>query len=270
MTATPTPSHIPPCRRMGRQCHALDATLRVSGIEDGLATGDHEATWLLGHTEHISFRKLWHDAEDLYADATLHVPCRFYREDGLGGATCRAHGFAGPAPRRPQPRNLPRQLGGDRFTVVEQGKLRPLTLSHPPRSLHVLAGGGHSNPCDGAPCKTSDHRRGAACCRDLQVEVMCTRRQVRLESLIRSRKSPYLCKIERGGDYSIDVEMISACGYLEPGGVACTLHGRKRPDGRGAKPDLCFDWPPKGKGLHPGCVFGPKRRRRPPASRASR
>ena len=55
---------------------------------------------------------------------------------------------------------------------------------------------------------------------------MCTRKQVLLEALVRHRKSPYLCKVEREGDFSIDVEMISACGYLEAGGVACTLHGR--------------------------------------------
>jgi hypothetical protein len=84
---------------------------------------------------------------------------------------------------------------------------------------------------------------------------MCTKRQKLLEALVRHRKSPYLCKVEREGDFSLCVEMISACGYLEAGGVACTLHGRKRRDGRTAKPDLCFDWPPKGEGLHPGCVF---------------
>ena len=57
-------------------------------------------------------------------------------------------------------------------------------------------------------------------------------------------------------------EMISACGYLADDGVACSLHGRVRSDGRPAKPDLCSEWPPKDKGLHPGCVFAPKRRSR--------
>ena len=73
------------------------------------------------------------------------------------------------------------------------------------------------NPCATAPCRTADNTRKAACCRDLQVEIMCTRAQRRLEALVRSRRSPYLCKIERAGDYSLDVEMISACGYLEAG-----------------------------------------------------
>ena len=81
--------------------------------------------------------------------------------------------------------------------------------------------------------------------------------QRRLEALVRSRRSPYLCKIEREGDFSIEAEMISACGYLGGDGVACTLHGRHRADGRTAKPDLCFEWPPKNQGLHPGCVFAP-------------
>jgi hypothetical protein len=58
------------------------------------------------------------------------------------------------------------------------------------------------------------------------------------------------------------VEMISACGYLAEDGVACSLHGRLRADGRPAKPDLCTEWPPKNRGLHPGCVFGPRRRRK--------
>jgi hypothetical protein len=38
-------------------------------------------------------------------------------------------------------------------------------------------------------------------------------------------------------------------------GVNCGLHGRKRPDGRPAKPDLCSEWPEKGDLMHPGCVF---------------
>jgi hypothetical protein len=132
-------------------------------------------------------------------------------------------------------------------------------LPSAPRALPVLA---QPNPCAGAPCRTSDHRRGAACCRDLQIEIMCTRNETWLEALVRSRRSPYLCKVSRPGDFSLEAEVISACGFLDDDGVGCTLHGRSRPDGRPAKPDLCSDWPPKNRGLHPGCVFAPKRRRR--------
>jgi hypothetical protein len=97
-----------------------------------------------------------------------------------------------------------------------------------------------TNPCLGAPCRTADHTRGAACCRDLQIEIMCTREETRLEALVRARQSPYLCKTERNEADSIEAEMISACGTLARTGVVSQLHGRVREDGgRPAKPDLC-------------------------------
>lgn len=237
-------------------------TLRIGEFEDGPASLDHEATWLLGHTERITFLELWDADGDLYVDAVLHVACKYLQLDGAR-ARCRAHGFEGPVPRGTPRRPRAVQLGGDRFVVVEQGRTTARRLPFPPRSLPVLEAApspAEENPCASAPCRTSDHVRKAACCRDLQVEIMCTRAQRRLEALVRSRRSPYLCKIERGGDYSLDVEMISACAYLGDDGVACSLHGRHRPDGRTAKPDLCFEWPPKNRGLHPGCVFRGRRR----------
>jgi hypothetical protein len=139
---------------------------------------------------------------------------------------------------------------------VDGMRLVSRTLPPRPRALPVMA---QDNPCAGAPCRTADHARGAACCRDLQIEIMCTRRQRRLEALVRARKPPYLCKVTRPGAFSLEAEMVSACGYLGADGISCTLHGRTRADGRPAKPDLCSDWPAKGKGLHPGCVFGPRR-----------
>jgi hypothetical protein len=84
---------------------------------------------------------------------------------------------------------------------------------------------------------------------------MCTKRQRKLEALVRSRRSPYLCKVERCGDYSIEAEMISACAYLDDDGIGCSLHNRRRSDGRPAKPDLCSEWPERKRDLHPGCVF---------------
>jgi len=253
-----------PCRKLGSQCRALRVTLRVGSLEEGDTSLDHEATWLLGHTERITFGDLWWGEGDLYVEAVLHVPCRHLSRDGET-EECRLFGYRG-VPRRPPRRQpQPRRLGGNRFRMVDSKRV--VTRSLPPapaprRALPVLAS---ENPCASAPCRTSDHRRGAACCRDLQVEIMCTRGDRRLEALVRSRRSPYLCKIERGGDFSLDVEMISACGYLEDDGVACSLHGKVRSDGRPAKPDLCTEWPPKNRGLHPGCVFGPRRRRRRPS-----
>ncbi len=257
------PSAVPPCRSLGAQCRSLRVTLRVGEFEEGITSLDHEATWLLGHTGKITFHELWDAENDLYVEATLHLPCR-YLELADGQAHCRAHGFSGRAPRAPAVTDQPLQLGGDRFVVVHRATNAVRTLPFPPRSLPVLErssnGAADENPCATARCRTADNTMKAACCRDLQIEIMCTRRQKRLEALVRSRRSPYLCKVDREGDYSIEAEMISACGYLGEDGVACTLHGRQRADGRPAKPDLCSEWPPKNQGLHPGCVF--KRRRR--------
>src|SRR5687768_7537783 len=255
----PIVTSAPPCLRLGRQCTELRVTLRIGSLEDGTESLDHEATWLLGHTQHITFLELWQGEGDLYTEAVLHVPCRFLRREG-SAASCKAFGYSGTlAP--PRRRRQLRQLGGDDFRVVEKRRMVERRLPAPPPAPRALPVVGGANPCAGAPCRTADNRHGAACCRDLQVEIMCTKRQAWLEALVRSRQSPYLCKIERGGDYSLDVEMISACGYLEQGSVNCSLHGRKRRDGRTAKPDLCFEWPPKRQTLHPGCVFIRKRTR---------
>lgn len=254
------PSNVPSCTRLGRQCRSIPVTLRIGELEGGDPL-DHEATWLLGHTQRITFTSVWAGDGDLFAEAVIHVPCRYLKTDG-SRATCAVYGFEGRAPRERRPEQ-PRRLGGNRFNVVERQRVVPRTLPYPARSLPVIATPApeSGNPCAGARCETADHTRGAACCRDLQVEIMCTRREKKLESLVRSRQSPYLCKVSRAGDYSIEAEIISACDYLEPGGVNCTLHGRERADGRTAKPTLCFEWPPKRKTLHPGCVFGPRRRR---------
>ncbi len=248
---------VPPCRALGSQCRSLPVTLRVGPLEDGTASLDHEATWLIGHTQQISFSEIWEDEGELYVEATLHVPCRYLRREGVT-AQCTAHGFEGALPRGANHSEQQRQIGRDRFLIVENRRWAVRKLQRPARSLPVLEA---QNPCALAPCRTADNNRGAACCRDLQIEIMCTRRQRRLEALVRSRRSPYLCKVERAGDFSIEAEIISACGFLDEDGIACSLHGRSRADGRPAKPDLCSEWPGKNKGLHPGCVFAPRSRR---------
>jgi Fe-S-cluster containining protein len=259
MTASLLPTDTrPPCRSMGSQCHRLRVILRVATLDAGPRSGDHEATWLMGHTGRITFLSdLWEDEDDLYVSAELHIPCRFLSEAG-GIAECGAYGYTGKAAEPVSRVPAPRRLGGDRFRIVERGRLASRELRTPPpppRSLPVRM---ETNPCVGAPCRTADNQRGAACCRDLQVEIMCTTRERRLESLIRARKRPYLCKVEREGKYSLNAEMISACGFLGDDGVSCALHGRSRADGRSAKPDLCSDWPEGGETLHPGCVFAPR------------
>src|SRR5678815_299456 len=192
----------PGCESLGRQCQALDVLLRIGSLEEGVTSLDHEATWLLGHTQRITFGEVWTGDGELYVDAVLHVPCRHLKGSVGGQSRCDAHGFEGRTPRPPRVPDQPRQLGRDRFRVVDRMKLTNRHFPPPPRSLPVLSTSS-GNPCEGAPCETSDHTRGAACCRDLQVEIMCTRKQVRLEKLVRSRKSPYLCKVGREGDFSI-------------------------------------------------------------------
>lgn len=244
----------PPCRRLGPQCRAIRVTLRVSSSLRKPTSGDHEATWLLGHTQRISFGPLWLHENDLFARATLHVPCKHLEASG-SEARCNAWGFRGSVPPVSTGHQR-RQLAGDRFRIVEGGRLITRKLPKPAlssRQLTVMDG----NPCATAPCRTSDHTLGAACCRDLQVEVMCDKSWTRQELLVRSRQSPYLCKVVRERDDSLEAEMISACGYLGEDGVACTLHGRKRPSGDSAKPDLCHRWPhpTEAEVLHTGCVF---------------
>lgn len=221
--------------------------------------GDHEATWLLGHTERLSFRNLRRTGDELLVDATLHVRCRHLdgagRRQGSRGMSCRAHGFED-IPPATQPARQPRRLGGDRFAVVEAGQLVNRDLPHPRRSLPVLESELDSvNPCSIAPCTTADHTRGSACCRDLQIEILCPASDTALEALIRSRLSPYLCKLTRENPDALEGEIISACGYLDESGLNCSLHDRLRADGRPAKPDLCSQWPDDGKGAHPGCIF---------------
>lgn len=258
--------HPPPtCRTLGPQCLGIPVTLRVGTLDKGAASCDHEATWLLGHTQHITFGPLRTREDELLVDATLHVRCRHLQLGPAGAARCRAHGFEDKAPE-PVPRGVqPRRLAGDRFRVVSGGGQQDLPLAFPPRSLPVVEEDSldGENPCSIAPCATADHRRGSACCRDLQVEMLCARGDTHLEALIRSRLSPYLCKISREADDALEGEMISACDYLDDRQENCTLHGRLRADGRPAKPDLCSEWPENGKGLHPGCIWYTPPRKKP-------
>lgn len=260
-------AQLPPCRNLGSQCQELAVTLRIGSLEESAESLDHEATWLLGHTAQISFGRLYPARGDLLVDATLHVRCRYLKPgETPGEGRCSALGHTGPMPPRTRGAPQPRKLGGDRFLIVASQAQQPVDVPFPPRSLPVVEPEG--NPCSIAPCATADNRRGSACCRDLQVEMMAPREDQAFEALVRSRQSPYLCKVSRETDDAIEAEMISACGYLDDAGLNCTLHGRFRPDGRPAKPDLCSEWPINGKGLHPGCIFytPPARKRQKGAS----
>ena len=152
-----------PCRKLGSQCSALRVTLRVGSLEEGDESLDHEATWLRGHTERITFGDLWWGEGDLYVEAILHVPCRHFHTDG-GMDECRLFGYRGAARRAPRRPDQPRRLGGDRFRIVESKRVVTRSLPAPPAPpapRHALPVLGSENPCATAPCRTSDHRRGA-------------------------------------------------------------------------------------------------------------
>jgi len=127
----------PPCTHVGPQCHGLDVTLRCARLGPAPGSGDHEATWLLGHTERIDFGPLFQHGNELRSTAHLAVPCRFAEVTGPT-VRCRAHGFAGTA-QAPERRATPRQLGGSQFALVHLGKLETVDLASAP-GLPVLSG----------------------------------------------------------------------------------------------------------------------------------
>lgn len=256
----------PPCARLGRQCRELRLTLKIADLDDDTAAErDAAATWLLGHTGRIAFGTPYVRERLLMVDAVVKVPCKYLAADAAGAAgaavRCTAHGYRGalPGPSRPVPRRAFRHAE-DRFTVVHQGRVQELTLRRKngrPRSLPVV----QDNPCATARCRTADNTIGAACCRDLTLDVVVPLGDEATEQFLRSRKPPYLCKVKRADETVIECEVISPCGYLDPeDGISCVLHDRVRPGGREAKPDVCFEWPDFDKddeeyAGHPGCVF---------------
>lgn len=229
--------------------------------EDAPHERDALATWLLGHRERLTFGALYEAHGSLVVDVTLRVPCKHLRTpdaDHPAEVACAAHGYEGRVPV-PRERSVPMlRTGQRRFAIVQDGRLQQVDLTTPVphrRELPVLAG---SNPCATAPCRTADHTRGAACCRDLILDVVLPLGEDRLEALLRARKPPYACKIQRTDEVTVECEVISACDYLENDGIHCGLHGLKRPDGREAKPEICYEFPDlSDEDLvgHPGCVF---------------
>jgi len=266
----------PLCKSLGRHCSELAVTVRVSDVESESGTlQDASMTWITGHTERIEFDKPYIVDTDLRVDATIYVPCKHLRtadgkpavrSDGKptdvpsrrrDAVSCSAHGFTGSVGQVTGRRRGPARvkLDNGRFSLVYKGKRRQLDLRvkrSARRALPVLPA---DNPCIGAPCRTGDNKQGAACCRDLQLELVLPKTSRHQEALLRSRKSPYLCKVKREDDDTVECEVISTCGYLEDNGVGCSLHDRILPNGRRAKPSLCYEWPDFGPDEtgHPGC-----------------
>jgi hypothetical protein len=114
-----------------------------------------------------------------------------------------------------------------------------------------------NNPCATAPCYTGDNTRGAACCRDFDLELALPKTHVYHEALLRARTAPYVCKVKREDDDNMECEVISACGYLDDDEITCVLHDRTLPNGQRAKPSLCYEWPKleEDETGHGGCVL---------------
>src|SRR5574338_1481413 len=107
-------SSLPLCQKLGSQCQQPDVTLRIGSLDESPESLDHEATWLLGHTQYISFGRLRGWAGDLLVDAVLHVRCRYLKPgDTPGEGRCSLLGHIGPMPQRTRGADQPRQLGGD-------------------------------------------------------------------------------------------------------------------------------------------------------------
>lgn len=254
---------------MGRHCRELDLTLRVADLKDDSRTlQDAAATWLLAHTQRITFGAPYVRRGELLVDATVHVPCTYLEPNRLKSLNgkgdqpgrCTAHGFRGRMPsstQRPSSKRPAVRQPNGAFRIVFKGRQRTMPLEHKRqarRALPVLNG----NPCAMAPCRTADNTRGAACCRDMTLDVLIPATNTHLEALLRARKSPYLCKVEREDERSMECEVISACSYLDPSdGVSCVLHERLLPNGRLAKPSICREWPDldEDEVAHPGCVL---------------
>jgi hypothetical protein len=231
---------------------------------------------MAGHTERITFGTAYVFENELRVDATVHVPCKYLqtldgkvavepdgsRTPGVGKTNgivrCAAHKFRGPLPESgraaPEERHEV-QLGDGTFSVYYKGNQRNLKLKPKRAAKRALPVLETDNPCFGAPCRTGDNKKGAACCRDFTLELFLPDSHKWTEALLRSRKSPYLCKIKREDDDTVECEVISACGFLENDGITCSLHDRVLPNNKRAKPALCYEWPEfeEDETGHPGC-----------------
>lgn len=243
----------PECKSLGRHCRSLRITLRMAELDDDDAPfRDAIGTWLLGHTENIDFGEPRIAKRRALVDATLHADCRYFKATSQG-ARCTAHGFSGSVPVVRRNRPAPFIQDGT-VRLLQDGRTQTLALPvrpKPPRSLPML----DTNPCAGAPCRTGDNVQGAACCRDLTLDVVLPAYDMHAEDLLAARKTPYVCKVTRMTEDVVECEVISACGYLEANGESCGLHDRLRPDGSPAKPSVCSEWPDLDPGDtgHPGC-----------------
>lgn len=267
----------PECRSLGQHCREVKLTIRISDVTDeSNALQDASVTWITGHVERITFGKAYLVDDEIRVDATVHVPCKHLRT--LGGkpaiapnglpvpdsngagpeVRCAIHGFRGAVPRSTQQRGNDRaavRLRDGRFAIYYKRRHRAMDLRLKRGARRAPPAMRSKNPCATAPCYTGDNRRSAACCRDFDLELMLPKTHVYHEALFRARVSPYVCKVTRKDEETVECQVISACGYLDDDGVTCVLHDRILPNGRRAKPSLCYEWPKleKDETGHGGC-----------------
>lgn len=269
----------PECRSLGKHCREIKLTIRVSDItEESRTLQDASVTWIRAHSERLTYGPAYLEGNELRVDATLHVPCKHLETmdgrpaiapDGVAivnrngtrpEVRCAIHGFRGAVPRSTQasPENRSAvRLGDGSFAIYYKGKHRTMNLRLKRSVRRALPAAHGDNPCSGAPCHTSDNKRGAACCRDFSLELVLPETQMHQEALLRARSAPYACKVKREDEDTVEVEVISACGYLDDDGITCVLHDRSLPNGQRAKPSLCYDWPKveSDETGHRGCVL---------------
>lgn len=254
---------IPACTKLRRTCRELDVTIAISDLaSDSPGEQDAAATWELGHDQRVTFGTPYKRSGELRVDATIHVPCKYLKaaaaSNGTENATCTAYGFTGPMPESTQPAERMTLLNSDgdcvlvHESVQQQIKINPKKVKK--GALPVIQ---PDNPCQTAQCRTADNRIGAACCRDLKLELFLPKKRQNLELLLRTRRSPLVCKVKREDSDTVECEVISACGYLGADDRSCVLHDMVRPNGKSAKPQLCYDWPEleEDEAAHPGCVL---------------
>ena len=267
----------PECKSLGKHCREVRLTIRISNITGESTTlQDASVTWITGHTERLTFGRAYRVADEIRVDATVHVPCKHLRtpdgdpairpdgtpvHDGRRPEVrCEIHGFRGVVPRGSRSSSNNRtnvRLPDGRFAIYYKGKHRTMDLRLKRTARRALPVVQADNPCATAACYTGDNTRGAACCRDFDLELALPRTHVYHEALLRARTAPYVCKVKREDDDTMECEVISACGYLDDDGIHCILHDRTLPNGQRAKPSLCYEWPEleEDETGHGGCVL---------------
>jgi hypothetical protein len=187
----------------------------------------------LGHTERISFGKLWLREDPPLLQGHPAGPCKYLERNG-DAARCAGKILPNSSPTVPVRQR--QRLGGSRFRIVERRWCRGCN-GPSPRQLTVLA----RTPAP-RPLHTSDGGQGG--CRDLRRNHGDKADPTRLLVV---RLVTLSLQGDRERDDNLEADDLGLQVSWEDG-IACELHGRKR-QSKSAKPTLCHRWPhPTGAG----------------------